>query len=328
MQHRCADWRSVLEGSSECILNQAKNLAMRVYREVVRRRTTVRTHQAVWPPRTIDLHFLLGLYRSGTTPLRYSVGMHPNVAAPPESDFLVPFLQSGTDSRSIRGLDFMGFDQEHVQAAYRQTAHYFFSTYAQSLGPENTVVIDKSPRYVEHADSLRKLFPESRFLVLVRHPFGQIGSATKYLKIVPKVPDFPSAVDDLAMSASQYWRDRTQSLVDFLEVEPERALLVRYEDLCTDPAPQLDRIVDHLGLTQSDELLQYDGGQFDRGLEGAKALSHSQFEASMADPMRGWSENETAQLERMWQIAGDLAQSLEYERGDLQTRVPDSDQQA
>lgn len=283
----------------------------------MQRRTTVRVHQAVWPPQSVEIHFLLGLYRSGTTPLRYSVGMHPNVAAPPESDFLVPFLQSLEDSRSARGLNSMGFDHGHLEATYRQVAGYFFGTYAASLGTMHNVVLDKTPRYVEHAASLLRLFPEARFLILVRHPFGQIGSATKYLTTVPRVPDFPASHGDLAATAATYWQDRTQSLLNVLADAGGRALLVRYEDLCAEPQVELDRIVAHLGLSATNNLVEYDGRQFDRGLEGAKALSHSQFEASMASPIRGWKAADNACLEQIWTVVGDLAVSLGYDRRDL-----------
>jgi len=284
----------------DAVRSRGIGLAKRAYLEVVQRRSTVRVHEATWPAPSVEVHFLLGLFRSGTTPLRYSLGMHPTVATPPESEFLVPFLSHQRDLRSQQGLESMGFSRDHVNQLYRQSAGYFFGNYAASLDKAGVnVLVDKSPSYVQYAEELADLFPESKFVTLVRHPFGQIGSATSYGSVVPGIPDFPEL-------ASTYWNERTSTLLAL-----PNSLMVRYEDLCVAPNRELERVRRHLDLPESDAIFSYDGLTADRGKEGAKALAHTSFEAEMAEPQRGWRDDQRS-LEQVWSQTAAVAEGLGY----------------
>ena len=291
-----------------------RQLALRVYRDIVRRRSTVRIHQAHWQqPLAASPAFLLGLYRSGTTPIRYSLAMHPSIAAPPESDFLVSFLRSIRDDRSTSGLATLGFDRDHVTATYRQAAMYFFANYAGSISDDIALLVDKTPSYVDYADELCELFPDSRFLVLTRHPFGQIGSSTRYGRLRPEIPDFPAeaANSSLLEDAARYWVERTSTLLRLCEDHPDKVLLCRYEDLCVEPERSLRASIDFLQVPWDDRVLSYDGNAADRGREGAKALAHKGFESSMAEPLRGWSES-AEHLDKVWRIVEPVARTLGY----------------
>lgn len=293
--------------------SRLRRAGLRVYRELLKRRTTVRIHEAVWPSPQVEVHFLLGLYRSGTTPLRFSLGTHPNIAAPPESDFLVPFLAALGDERGLRGLASLGYDDSHTLAAYRNLAQYFFANYAASLDEQPEVLIDKSPRYVQYASTLPKLFPEATFVLLSRHPFGQIGSATRYLTSRPVFPDFPSLGDGLVVDAATYWNERTRGLLELAEALPSRCVLVRYEDLCSQPEKVLNRIAERLGIEVAACLGSYDGTSFDRGMEGGKAIAHSSFEPAMADPLRGWEDGLiVGDLRDVWAYVENTADALGY----------------
>src|SRR5262245_59249629 len=127
-----------------------------VYVDLVKRRTTVRVVEA--RPELLDEEpiFLVGVYRSGTTLLRYVVDSHPDVACPPESDFLnrlAPLLQ---DERAANGLLSMGYDHGHVATRLAAFADYFFGNYARSKGKSRWA--DKSPSYVDHVAFLREIF--------------------------------------------------------------------------------------------------------------------------------------------------------------------------
>lgn len=292
-----------------------RSLALRIYRDIVRRRTTVRIHQAEWGDSSIEPPaFLLGLYRSGTTPIRYSLAMHPSIAAPPESDFLVSFLNAIRDDRSISGLSTLGFDRDHVVSAYRQASTYFFSNYAESISSQVRTVVDKTPSYVAFAPELVELFPSSKFMVLTRHPLGQIGSATRYGRLRPEIPDFPKQTNaSLLVDAANYWAERTSVLLSFREAQLQKSILFRYEDLCIDSEAILRNTLQFLDLPWDDGVMRYNGDSADRGREGAKALAHNGFEASLADPTRGW-ESAAEALETVWPIVGPVARELGYTR--------------
>ena len=292
-------------------LPKYRDLATRIYRDVVRRRTTVRVHQAKWAQDTsFELSFLLGLYRSGTTPLRYSLGMHPSLATPPETDFLAPFLESLRDPRGLRGLESMGFDPQHVESCYRQAALYFYENYAASVDPGVQMLLDKSPLYVSYADLIPQLFPSSRFIILIRHPFGQIGSLTRHGSMEPDVPGFPVDYESLSAASAMYWAEGTERLLDL--AESTGSIVVRYEDLCEQPETVLRQLTDGLELPWDPAVMAYDGSTQDRGMEGAKALAYKTFESWMADPMRGWSDEAAAELSNEWRRVAQVAERCGY----------------
>ena len=117
----------------------------RVYVDIVRRRSSVRMVETSAVDYEMPVHFLLGNYRSGTTALRFSLGTHPDVAAPPETEFLANLMPVCTERRSLLGLDGMGFSGDAAERFVRRSAQYFYGNYADSLDAK--VLVDKTPAY-------------------------------------------------------------------------------------------------------------------------------------------------------------------------------------
>ena len=237
--------------------------------------------------------------------------MDAKIATPPETDFLVPFLQALEHDRGLEGLASLGFEADHIRSAYRYASDYFYSNYADSLGSGVQVVLDKSPSYVSYIDGLQTMFPKSKLICLTRHPLGQIGSATRYGSIRPEIPDFPEGGAGVLADAIHYWNQNTTALLE-LSRSSSNALLVRYEDLCKSPEPVLREVFDFLELPWNSDSLRYDGSSQDRGKEGAKALGLTSFNANMAEPTRGWQEADLMEVKSIWHSVKDTASSLDY----------------
>ncbi len=282
-------------------------LARQVYVDLVRRRSTVRIVPAAEQPTESDGIFLLGLYRSGTTLLRYVVDSHPLVACPPESDFVPSLAAVLSDERSLRGLAAMGFDERHVEGRLSASAAYFFGNYARSCG--KPMWADKSPAYVEHLTLLERLFPHARFVCLHRHPLDQVHSHTKGGTVWHDPVSIARQGDeDARVAAARYWSDNTSLLLG--RRSSPAFLTLRYEDLCADPTVASRAITDHLGVSWSAEMLDFGAHVHDFGAEATRTRSSSGFEPSSG----AWREWPARMIDEVWSVVAEPAAALGYDR--------------
>lgn len=207
--------------------------------------------------------FVVGAGRSGTTLLRLMLDAHPSLALPPESHFVVALADRRLRllhrpelalERVLRHPRFARWelDEATVRAAVTQhqpcdLAALFrvvFETYAASQGKPRWG--DKTPGYVGRLPLLAALFPDARFVHLIRD--GRAVAASVASK--PSGP--PNAV-----SAAYWWRGLVgQGRRDGAALG-ERYLEVRYEALIADPAAVLTTVCHHVGVAYDPAMLDY-----------------------------------------------------------------------
>ena len=118
-------------------------------------------------------------------------------------------------------------------------------------------IILKSPPHTARIQTLLELFPDARFVHIVRDPYALFGSTVKLWKTLYKFqalqdPNYRQ-LDEYVFSCfvEMYEKlDRDRSLVD-----PRRFFEVRYEDLVRDPIEQMRSLYDHLELGEFDNAL-------------------------------------------------------------------------
>jgi len=132
--------------------------------------------------------FLLGSQRSGTTMLRLMMNNHPQLAIPHETAFITIYYKKLanygdlTDDDNLRRLfddvsqhplvkrGKLIKDPETVLSrpikSYRDLVDAIFQAYANSLGKPRWG--DKTPFYTSDIDVLHRVFPDAKFLHLVR----------------------------------------------------------------------------------------------------------------------------------------------------------------
>lgn len=148
-----------------------------VYADLVKRRTRVQVISdsgSAGPAG--EAAFILSPYRSGTTLLRFCLDSHPDLAVPPETDYLVSLLPLLEDEVAMHGLSDLGYGADVVKDRLVAFSRSFLDSYAAGRGASRWC--DKTPRYAEVPLSLLNLFPTARFVVLHRHPLDQIYSFT------------------------------------------------------------------------------------------------------------------------------------------------------
>jgi hypothetical protein len=190
--------------------------------------------------------FIAGVHRSGTTLLesliqeRYDVRV---LRAPvPENEG--QFLQDVMRDEVVYGGPgmFAFFDQSRLEPitdageAAEKRARLLRAWDRWTLGNSRTL-LEKTPANIVRMPYLRSVFPGSRFVVLVRDPRAVVLSVRKWN---------PSPNELLFMNWCSAYASALHDLAD-------DCLFVRYEDLCEDPARELDRIGRFAGLDERAE---------------------------------------------------------------------------
>jgi hypothetical protein len=193
-----------------------------------------------------DFVFVGGLHRSGTTLLARAISKHDEVSGFRKTEALAnegQFLQSVYPiAREFGGTGRFGFDErshmtEGHPLATEANRDKLIAEWGEYWNLDRRVLVEKSPPNLLKVRFLQALFPDATFVVIMRHPI-----AVSY--------------------ATQKWSETSlESLLEhwlvcheiFLEDAPyvRKLILVRYEELVSDPAGVVGRIQERLGLSPS-----------------------------------------------------------------------------
>jgi hypothetical protein len=212
--------------------------------------------------------FVVGCPRSGTTLLRLMLDAHPHLAIPPESHFIPQVARvrsryergGGFDAERMARQVFAGIrfqdwhlPQEAVLAAIRErrprdlagAVECFFVAYADAHGKPRWG--DKTPGYSIELPLLSQLFPDARFVHLIRD--GRDVAVS--LMEVPRPPrSFAEAAQVWAFRVAKGRRDGEP-------LGPDRYLELRYESLVDDPETALKAICAIADLDYGPSMLEY-----------------------------------------------------------------------
>lgn len=111
--------------------------------------------------------------------------------------------------------------------------------------PEGVNVVEKSVENAEFAIFLRQMFPNCRFIHIVRNPYASLVAIrrSKSKKRYPVLSDFV-----LSLQNSYYYLLKNQRLLD-------NYLVIQYEELLTSTKETMKKVTDFLNLEFTEELL-------------------------------------------------------------------------
>ena len=206
--------------------------------------------------------FIVGSARSGTTLLRVIFNAHPGITVPPESRFVTE-LWKGSERVQVSGFlvalaghrQFRSWNlstdavraelEGRDEVAYGDAITAVYRAYAKRVGKARWG--DKTPRYVESIPFISGLFPDARFVHLVRD--GR-DVALSYAN----VPFGPKTV----ARAASLWAKRVRKGVE--EGRPlgeSRYREVRYEDLVERPVETVGALCTFLDIEFMPEMMEY-----------------------------------------------------------------------
>jgi hypothetical protein len=204
--------------------------------------------------------FIGGCERSGTTMLGAMLGSHSQCVCVPESQFIDDLLaQSDPDRATVEPrtilaqidahpryrllwrlpLEPASIDPAEVGSTYPQVLEWLVRAHARTTGTLSPQVwVDHTPTNFRRTRTLLGMFPEARFIHLVRD--GRAVAAS----LLP-LDWGPNNVLD----AAGFWMARCAlGLAAELNLGAGRVLRVRYEDVLAQPEASLRRIAGFAGL--------------------------------------------------------------------------------
>lgn len=264
------------------------------------------------------MFFVVGSARSGTTLLRLMLNAHSEIAVPPESRFVVELYRQG--EVEVEGLlaelsrhnRFQAWNMP-VEAVKEEIGERAFMPYGELIeaayrayakGRDKSVWGDKTPRYVLDITLLAELFPQARFLHVVRD--GR-NVALSYAD----VPFGPKTV----ARAAERWQTRVRAgLQTGRPLGPARYTELFYEQLVAEPERRLQGICSFLGVPFETGMLDYQERARHEILERARRYNPHVTERPTAG-VRSWQQQMTPHQVAVFEtVAGDLLEELGYER--------------
>jgi hypothetical protein len=217
-----------------------------------------------------QLHFIVGIGRSGTTLLTNILNKHQALHCLPEANFLVFFLNHFKQQRGFSEADielifqqihiysyshpFVGweFNEETAKAqikalcksepelGYLELCKHIYTLFKVPGQDKSqaSALIDKNPGYTIYLDKIAALSPASKFIWLIRDYRANVLSRKQSIYLKP-----PHA----AYNATR-WKRFNQLALSFQKKNPEKVLLVRYEDLVLESDRTMSRIYEFLGV--------------------------------------------------------------------------------
>ena len=209
---------------------------------------------------------LLGTPRSGTTLLRRLLDAHPNIACPAETCIFsacARFLHSesvsdGLDFGVLTGLSFAGFKPADVHERLRELAFSFKREHARKQGKARWA--EKTAIDSFHIDRISELCGDKvQYICLVRHGLDVACSIKElsdqgyaYLSEIHEyVKQYPRPLEAFAHA----WVDVNRNMLGFIERNPENTILLRYEDLVSEPARVMKDVHTFLGEEWNEDSL-------------------------------------------------------------------------
>ena len=210
--------------------------------------------------------FVIGTGRCGTTMLAQMLNSHSMICVPPEIQILFEYSNNGPrlyeifkekkneyfgpkdfveliEARCPKKLhvyfDYKGFfeKQQYPIRSFKKLVNSLFSEIAESK--HKKIFIDQTPWYGQGIDILNELFPNAKYIHMIRD--GRDVSIS-YART-------PWWHDDIGQNLER-WHAEVRQIIDSSNqiLNPNQMLQVRYEDFVEQPEVELRRICEHLGV--------------------------------------------------------------------------------
>jgi Sulfotransferase family len=276
--------------------------------------------------------FVVGCPRSGTTLLRRMLDAHRELAITPETHWIPRSLERGIGvtpdgfaspelvSSLLASPKFgrTGISRSELEALLESSAPMpyadfvrgFFDLYGRREG--KPLVGDKTPGYVRRLPLLHELFPEARFVHLIRDGRDVALSVLGWRRASKLAARLSTWKAHPVPTAAHWWerhvrsgREAGKSLGSGTYYE------LRYERLIADPAGEAESLCAFLKLPFDPAMLRFHEGRRRRepGLSAKKAW------LPPTPGLRDWRKEMSAEdVERFEAVSGDLLADLGYPR--------------
>jgi hypothetical protein len=267
------------------------------------------------------LFFVVGCQKSGTTWIMRLLNEHPEIACGGEACFgpmLLPALQQAVQAynQNQRG-------GKTIQITDRQFEYLCMTAMGLVLGNlagqrDVKCIGEKTPEHALSAPLFASLFPESKFIQIIRDGRDAATSGWFYniqLKGDAFRQQFPNLTAYVELFVRGFWVPYIQTARSVGQAAPDRYIECRYEDLHADPDGTIRRLLTFLDVSASEASVAAcrDGASFER-LSGGRRVGQTDNGSFFRKGIVGdWKNHfDEAALEMFMRYGGDLLRELGY----------------
>ena len=258
--------------------------------------------------------FIVGCPRSGTTMLQQALNRHSQIVIPPETKFFYYFYKRSR-SRQLAHLKRLNdeFDlgvnlpvppsRVRTPPEARRVYNQMAQLYCRRLGHNGVGCFgEKTPEHTGTLGYIREVFPDARILFMYRDGRDVAVSLTT-------VPWIRCNIYSAFLIWLYYYKilERANHNASF------NVSFVRYEDLVSHPARELDRVLGSLGLPYETQVAEGHGNR-EGILQRELAWKHRALESITADRIGVFQrELEPIEVRRLERLGGRALRELGYE---------------
>jgi len=256
-----------------------------------------------------DFVFIGGAGRSGTTLFRTMLDAHHRISCGPELK-LIPAISELRDAwwRNMgKTLSAAGLDEDRLD----QSVRAFILTLLQDSPAHRCGlrIAEKTPHNILHMKLLGRLFPQARFIHLIRDGRAVVSSLLNQDWHAHGQGGLASICQD-HKTAAAYWRQIVQTARQDAEQLPGRYLEIRYEALVESPRRVMEEVLAFLGEAWDERVLEHHiGVQTSARESSSKAVAAPVHKQAIHKWKEELSADEIAGIEVQ---AGALLRSLGY----------------
>jgi hypothetical protein len=268
--------------------------------------------------------------------LQRIVDAHPRIAITPEMHWITDYFRQGkwlgpegrvTPEQLAGMMEHKRFRQfEFSRAQFQELLvggepipyvtflNRLFALYARNKN--KPIVGNKTPAYVRRMPTLHQLWPEARFVHLLRDGRDVCLSVLNWNHADRTAGRYATWSEDPVATTALWWKRKVRlGLQGGRVLPPGQYHEIRYEELLACPVAECTKLCAFIGVPYSDAMPRFHEGR----TRSEPGLDAKQAWLPITPGLRDWRTQMPAeQVERFEAVAGDLLEELGYERGAVQ----------
>lgn len=225
----------------------------------------------------INIHFIIGPGRSGTTLLAMVLNQHPNSISTPELKHFVYFYKKYKNIEAVTQellndlqtyFNVVGSTKKNIlfdiednfylkdlsvgrKINYAQLTKLIYLGFFSSVKnmEEISCIVDKNPFYTFHTDKILDIFPDAKFITVIRDYRAFVLSNRQ------------SQAPFITVKSTSYyayaWNYHAEKLIQIQKQYPEKLLIINYEKLVIDKEDEVSKIFKHIQLPYTSAVFDF-----------------------------------------------------------------------
>lgn len=210
---------------------------------------------------SVQMLFVIGAPRSGTTMLERMLSSHSRIQGGPEPHIMTPLAHLGVwdkvdkapydhilsaESQKLFVEQLPNQEQDYWDAC-RAYCDVLYGRFLAAKGGK-PICLDKTPAYTLVFPFIAKVYPDAKYIILTRHPLAVFSSFAN---------SFFDGDYNVANTHNPIINRYVPALANAIRQDQTPVLHVRYEDLVKDPETWFGKICEHTGIPFEADAIDY-----------------------------------------------------------------------